>query len=105
MPTVAFRSPLLGVERVCPYQPDGRLTLLELARRHQLPLHWRCGLGTCGTCVVQVRVLSGPLRPMDSKERNVLAREGWPTELEPALANARLACCYVLSGESLQVEW
>lgn len=105
MPSVTFRGGAMTADLRCDYAPDQFVTVLELARRHQLPLHWRCGLGTCGTCVVRVRVLAGPLRPMDNKERNVLSREGWPTELRDGEDNWRLACCYLLSGESLRVEW
>ncbi|OBU86734.1 2Fe-2S iron-sulfur cluster-binding protein [Chromobacterium subtsugae] len=50
--------------------------LLDIARLADVPLHWRCGQGTCGTC--KVKVLAGmgaPQRP-GRKERNVLLRAG-----------------------------
>ena len=105
MPEVIFHGGAMAAAERADYLPDGALTVLELARRRQLPLHWRCGLGTCGTCAVRVTVLDGCLRPMAGKERNVLAREGYPVSLEEGAANWRLICGYVLSGESLRVEW
>ena len=100
MPSVTFCGGEMNAAFQCEYQPGGEPTVLELARRHQLPLYWRCGLGTCGTCAVRLTVTEGPLRPIDSKERNVLAREGKPVE-----QGWRLACGYWLSGETLKVEW
>ncbi|OHX11704.1 2Fe-2S iron-sulfur cluster-binding protein [Chromobacterium sphagni] len=50
--------------------------LLDIARLADVPLHWRCGQGTCGTC--KVRIVAGmdmPQRP-GRKERNVLLRAG-----------------------------
>lgn len=100
MPHVTFFGGGMTAPAVCEYEPDGQLTVLSLARRHQLPLWWRCGLGTCGTCAVRISVLEGAPQPMASKERNVLARAEKPPQ-----ARWRLACSHPLSGESLMVEW
>jgi hypothetical protein len=42
-----------------------------------VPLHWRCGQGTCGTCKVNIRH-AGPEQAvmLGRKERNVLLRAG-----------------------------
>ncbi|GGY25509.1 2Fe-2S iron-sulfur cluster-binding protein [Paludibacterium paludis] len=82
-------------------------SLLDLARLHDVPLHWRCGQGTCGTCVVRLSHQGQPgLVPVSSKERNVLARAGfadperqaspeWPDRPDVA----RLAC-HCRAGDS-----
>lgn len=50
-------------------------TLLDLVRLNDIPLHWRCGQGTCGTCLVRLRHAGQPGTITPSrKERNVLAR-------------------------------
>ncbi|UTH73999.1 2Fe-2S iron-sulfur cluster-binding protein [Chromobacterium sp. IIBBL 290-4] len=49
--------------------------LLDVARLADVPLHWRCGQGTCGTCKVRVSGMAAPQRP-SRKERNVLLRAG-----------------------------
>ncbi|MDC7718834.1 2Fe-2S iron-sulfur cluster-binding protein [Vogesella sp. DC21W] len=74
--------------------------LIDVARFHDIPLHWRCGQGTCGTCAVR---LQHPAQPQQvivgRKERNVLLRAGlcsasmaaseqWPDAPE----TVRLAC-------------
>ena len=58
MPFVEFIAGRQLPETVA-YQPDGQTTLLELARLEELPLHWRCGLGTCGTCAVRLTLIAG----------------------------------------------
>ncbi|WP_434626915.1 2Fe-2S iron-sulfur cluster-binding protein [Chromobacterium sp. CV08] len=49
--------------------------LLDVARLAEVPLHWRCGQGTCGTCKVRIAGMATPQRP-GRKERNVLLRAG-----------------------------
>ena len=87
----------------------------ELVRDGELPLHWRCGQGTCGACVVYLtHAESGAEYPlsMNGRERNVLRRLGL---LDDAQANAtslpdtpalpRLACDVLLQVGRLQVVW
>ncbi|RXZ42072.1 2Fe-2S iron-sulfur cluster-binding protein [Crenobacter cavernae] len=49
--------------------------LIDLAQFHGLPLHWRCGQGTCGTCRIKVGIAGAPPLPVGRLERNVLLRE------------------------------
>ncbi|AUH51166.1 ferredoxin [Chromobacterium sp. ATCC 53434] len=71
--------------------------LLDVARLADVPLHWRCGQGTCGTCRVRIAGMAPPQR-LGRKERNVLLRAG---AIDAALAASeewreaepwRLAC-------------
>ncbi len=100
-PCVHFIEPDAGQALCVRYRVDATSTLLELARAHAVPLHWRCGLGTCGTCAVHVTVLEGVAPPINAKEANVLRREG------KAPGNSadswRLACGYPLGGQCLRV--
>lgn len=78
--------------------------LLDLARLEDIPLHWRCGQGTCGTCLVRLvhAEQPGEFTP-GNRERNVLTRFGrapcaakvWPDTAE----TWRLAC-HVEVGET-----
>ncbi|MFB9156707.1 2Fe-2S iron-sulfur cluster-binding protein [Chromobacterium violaceum] len=79
--------------------------LLDVARLADVPLHWRCGQGTCGTCKVRIAGMAAPQWP-GRKERNVLQRAGaigaelaaceeW-REAEPW----RLACHLAVEEES-----
>jgi ferredoxin len=86
--------------------------LLDLARDHQLPLHWRCGLGTCGTCRVRLRHALQPREWVPAaKERQVMLRAGLiPVETLPGVALPdtqdvwRLACHVRIGQENLEVE-
>jgi len=51
--------------------------LLDLARAHDVPIYWRCGQGTCGTCKVRVLHTRQPCQLLITrKEHNVLLRAG-----------------------------
>ncbi|MFC3626843.1 2Fe-2S iron-sulfur cluster binding domain-containing protein [Vogesella amnigena] len=85
--------------------------LLDVARFHEVPLHWRCGQGTCGTCAVHIRHAAQPREVMvGRKERNVLLRAGL-IDAAPAVleswpdtdATPRLACHLPLEDMAWQV--
>lgn len=104
MPVVTFIAGRQLPETV-EYQPDGQTTLLELARLEELPLHWRCGLGTCGTCAVRLTVIAGSGQSMSNKERNVLAHHAKPLQALADGSQWRLSCSYILDGADLRAEW
>ncbi|MGR2663976.1 2Fe-2S iron-sulfur cluster-binding protein [Chromobacterium haemolyticum] len=107
MPTIRFvdeNGALLGEQ-----QAAAGDNLLDLARLADVPLHWRCGQGTCGTCKVRLATPGAEQRP-SRKERNVLLRAG---AIDAALAASecwtearpwRLACHLHLSEEDWEVE-
>ncbi|BEV71041.1 hypothetical protein THUN1379_05230 [Paludibacterium sp. THUN1379] len=75
MPQLSFRTEsgeiLLDI-----FAQPGTL-LLDVARANEVPLHWRCGQGTCGTCRVRVVHAHQPgMVSITPKERNVLVRHG-----------------------------
>ncbi len=80
--------------------------LLDVARLADVPLHWRCGQGTCGTCKVRISH-DGPAQPVHTgrKERNVLLRAGLidaaqaATDSWPDISTAWRLACHVPVGE------
>lgn len=82
-------------------------SLLDLARFHEVPLHWRCGQGTCGTCRLHVRHRRQPcLSPLQPKECNVLARAGLAgaDDRHDTPDRWRLACHVLVGEDDLEVE-
>lgn len=82
---------------------DAGVTLLDVARSHDLPLHWRCGQGTCGTCLVKISHAGQPasFEPI-ARERNVLKRFGFaasPHARWPDDADTWRLACHVRVGE------
>jgi ferredoxin len=81
--------------------------LIDVARFHELPLHWRCGQGTCGTCKLKLTLPAGHGElKVGRLERNTLLRNGlidsaaacaaeWPADN----GRWRLAC-HVAVGEA-----
>ena len=85
--------------------------LLDVARFHEVPLHWRCGQGTCGTCAVRIRHAAQPRQvQVGRKERNVLLRAGLIDAVQAAQEawldtehTPRLACHLPLEEMDWQV--
>jgi ferredoxin len=75
MPIVIFeREGQAGPLAIVEAMPGDKL--IDVARFHDLPLLWRCGQGTCGTCKLHVTVPAGsPDWVLGRMERNVLLRE------------------------------
>ncbi len=106
MPELVF-LPKGAVEPLCRVDVQPGDVVLDVARFHEVPLHWRCGQGTCATCVVYLEHAGQPASvTVSAKERNVLARAGlldasllagtvWPdTPQTPRLA------CHCRVGET-----
>ncbi|MCW3478527.1 2Fe-2S iron-sulfur cluster-binding protein [Neisseriaceae bacterium JH1-16] len=81
--------------------------LTDLARFHEVPMAWRCGQGTCGTCLVRLEHEGQPQAlAMRGIERNVLKRIH---DIDTSAAvdcpeTARLAC-HVTVGEQPLTVW
>jgi ferredoxin len=80
--------------------------LLDLARMHDIPLHWRCGQGTCGTCKVHLEHENQPAAStLSRKERNVMLRakliseEQAASEIAIDQADAWRLACHCIIGE------
>ena len=99
MPCVQFRR---GEMLLAEVEAEPGQRLLDLALAHSLPLHWRCGQGTCGTCRVWLLIDSAGQRTR--MEENVLLN----TLNEPCLEREgeclRLACHVKVGVIDLTVE-
>ncbi|MDF0606597.1 (2Fe-2S)-binding protein [Neisseriaceae bacterium TC5R-5] len=74
MPTIRFVDQ--QQQLLCEQQAATGDNLLDVARLADVPLHWRCGQGTCGTCKVRVSGAQTLIQQVGRKERNVLLRAG-----------------------------
>ncbi|WP_051258674.1 2Fe-2S iron-sulfur cluster-binding protein [Chitinibacter tainanensis] len=101
MPQVQFIWPELAPLSV--EVPAGTLLIevaRELTRAGHLPLAWRCGQGTCGTCQIYIaHAASGGWISLSGKERNVLVRHArmplnLPLTILDTPQQVRLACHY-----------
>lgn len=83
--------------------------LLDLARLHEIPLHWRCGLGTCGTCRVHLRHAAQPGEiTLSPRTLHVMQRAGLlPADAPPHQVDDaglwRLACHLSVGEDDLTV--
>jgi ferredoxin len=90
-------------------------TLLALAKAHKIPIDSECENGECGSCQVQVTVLSGktPIGvAMTEKEKTVLKLAGKISAQQIADAETkdlpppwRLACQMVVRDEDIVVKF
>ena len=113
MPNVTFTSPSLPKD-VTVYAVAGDThTLLSVAQKNKISLHFECQNGECGSCLVQVTVLSGK-RPIGTafteKEKTVLRYSGKITQSQIEQAETsdippphRLACQFIVRNEDILV--
>ena len=113
MPNVTFTSPSLPKD-VTVYAVAGDTnTLLSVAQKNKVPLDFECQNGECGSCLVQVTVLSGK-RPIGTalteKEKTVLRYAGKITKEQLEAAETRdipppwrLACQFIVRNEDILV--
>jgi ferredoxin len=115
MANVTFTSPALKKD-VTVYATAGDThTLLAVAKSHNIPLHFECENGECGSCIVQVTVLSAK-RPigiaLTEKEKTVLRLAGKITREQIEAAETqdlpppyRLACQFIVRDEDILVRF
>ena len=115
MANVTFTSPRLQRD-VTVYAVAGDThTLLSVAKKHKVPLESDCENGECGSCLIQVSVLSGkaPIgMALTEKEKTVLRYAGkiTPDQIANAETNDipppwRLACQMVVRDEDILVKF
>jgi ferredoxin len=113
MANVTFTSPRLQKD-VTVYAVAGDThTLLSVAKQHKVPLNFECENGECGSCLIQVSVLSGKApvgMSLTEKEKTVLRYAGKITQaqIEDAETNDRpppwrLACQFIVRHEDVLV--
>ncbi len=113
MANVTFSSPRMKKD-VTVYAVAGDThTLLSVAKQHKVPLNFECENGECGSCLIQVSVLSGKAPvgvALTEKEKTVLRYAGKITQaqIEDAETNDRpppwrLACQFIVRHEDVLV--
>ena len=115
MANVTFSSPRLKKDVTVYAVAGDTKTLLATAKAHNIPLDSECENGECGSCQVQVSVLSGntPIGvALTEKEKTVLRFAGKITAQQISDAETkdlpppwRLACQMVVRDEDIIVNF
>jgi ferredoxin len=115
MPNVTFSSPQMKKDLTVYAVAGDTRTLLAVAQANKVPVAFECQNGECGSCQVQVSVLSikKPIGvAMTEKEKAVLRLAGKITAQQIADAETsdlpppwRLACQCVLRDEDVLVKF
>ena len=113
MANVTFSSPRLHKDITVYAVAGDTHTLLSVAQKNKVPLHFECENGECGSCLIQVSVLSGKAPvgvALTEKEKTVLKFAGKITQaqIEDAETNDRpppwrLACQFIVRHEDILV--
>ena len=115
MANVTFSSPAMNKD-VTVYATAGDCkTLLAVAQTNKLPIHFECETGECGSCAVEVSILSNR-QPMGmhltEKEKVALKLAGKisreqieQAELSDIPPPWRLACQYIVRDEDILVKF
>jgi ferredoxin len=91
-----------------------RGTLLALAKEHKVPIPFDCQDGECGSCLVEVTILSKTPHAiaLTEKEKEVLKQLGKISKSEVSNAEVndmpphfRLACQYIFRDEDIVVKF
>lgn len=115
MANVTFTSPRMPRDLTVYAVAGDTHTLLSVAKKHKVPLESDCENGECGSCLIQVSVLSGkaPIgMALTEKEKTVLRYAGKITQaqIEDAETNDRpppwrLACQFIVRHEDVLVSF
>lgn len=113
MANVTFTSPSMPKDLTVYAVAGDTQTLLSVAQAHKVPLAFECENGECGSCVVQVSVLSSKAPygvALTEKEKTVLRFAGKITvdqikaaETSDAPPPFRLACQFIVRNEDILV--
>ena len=113
MANVTFTSPRMKKDLTLYAVAGDTDTLLSVAQKNKVPLDFECQNGECGSCAIQVQVLSGktPIGiALTEKEKVALKLAGKITQaqIEDAETNDRpppwrLACQFIVRHEDVLV--
>ncbi len=115
MPNVTFSSPKMKKDVTVYAVAGDNKTLLGIAQANKIPVDHECQNGECGSCQVEVSLLSKNRKigtAMTEKEKTVLKLAGKITAAQIADAETndipppwRLACQMVLRDEDILVKF
>jgi ferredoxin len=115
MANVTFSSPRMKKDLTVYATAGDTHTLLAVAKSNKVPVDFECENGECGSCAVEVQILSGKT-PMGialtEKEKVALKLAGKITrqQIEDAEVNDvpppyRLACQFIVRNEDILVKF
>jgi len=114
MANVTFTSPRMTRDVTVYAVAGDTKTLLAVAKANKIPLEFECENGECGSCQVQVTVLSDKTPygvALTEKEKTVLRYAGKITVEQISLAETRdipppwrLACQFIVRHEDILVK-
>jgi ferredoxin len=115
MANVTFSSPRMKKDLTVYAVAGDTQTLLAVAKQHKVPLDFECQNGECGSCLLQVSVLSNKTPTgvaLTEKEKTVLRFAGKITaaqiedaELRDIPPPWRLACQFIVRNEDILVKF
>jgi ferredoxin len=115
MANVTFSSPSMKKDLTVYAVAGDTKTLLALAKTNNVPVHFECENGECGSCTVEVAILSDKAPygvALTEKEKNVLRYAGKITQEQIAAAETndvpppwRLACQFIVRNEDILVKF
>jgi ferredoxin len=115
MANITFSSPAMKKDITVYAVAGDRRSLLAVAQENQVPIHYECQDGECGSCAVQVLPLSGKGPKgvhLTEKEKTVLLLSGKVSKEELARLEVtdvapewRLACQYMLLDDDILVKF
>ena len=115
MANVTFSSPRMQKDVTVYAVAGDTQTLLSVAQAHKIPLEFDCQNGECGSCCVNVSVLSGKAPygvALTEKEKTVLRFAGKITREQIEAAETadrpppfRLACQFIVRNEDILVNF
>ena len=115
MANVTFSSPRMQRDLTVYAVAGDTQTLLSVAQAHKVPVDFECGNGECGSCVLQITVLSDKTPygvALTEKEKTVLRYSGKITQSQIEQAETsdippphRLACQFIVRNEDILVKF
>ena len=115
MANVTFSSPSMKKDLTVYAVAGDTKTLLAVAKANNVPVHFECENGECGSCAVQIDILSDKAPygvALTEKEKTVLRYAGKITQAQiDAAENSdvpppwRLACQFIVRNEDILVKF
>ena len=115
MANITFSSPAMKKDITVYAVAGDRRSLLSVAQENQVPIHYECQDGECGSCAVQVLPLSGKSPKgvhLTEKEKTVLLLSGKVSkeeleqiEVTDVAPEWRLACQYMILDDDILVKF
>ena len=115
MGNVTFSSPVMAKDVTVYAIAGDTSTLLKVAQTHKIPFPFECEDGECGSCVMEVTILSDKpfmAQSLTEKERATLLISGNLTHKQIEEAHVsdrppprRLACQYIVRDEDVLVKF